>query len=61
MFKWMWNELHVFYELFYIHSVMNTIEVFIKSCNYYVIEQYRVGMAFAYNVAMTGIVKRVEM
>jgi hypothetical protein len=48
----MWNELHVFYELFYIYVLSISCEIFIIICNYYVIEQYGFGMAFAYNVAM---------
>jgi hypothetical protein len=50
----MWNELHVFYELYYIYVLNISYEIFIIICNYYVIEHYGFGMAFAYNEAMTG-------
>jgi hypothetical protein len=50
----MWNELHVFYELFYIGFLSISCEIFIIICNSYIIEQNGFGMAFAYNEAMTG-------
>ena len=54
MLKWMWNELHVFYELFYIYFLSISCEIFIIICNSYIIEQNGFGMSFAYNEAMAG-------
>jgi hypothetical protein len=56
----MWNELHVFYEPFYIYFLGNSGKKFIIICNSCIIEYYGFGMPFAYKEAMTGIVKHIR-
>jgi hypothetical protein len=56
----MWSELHVFYELYYIYFLNSACEIFIIICNSCIMRHYGSGMAFAYNVAMTGIVKHIR-
>jgi hypothetical protein len=54
MLKWMWNELHVYCELYYIYFLRISWEKVVIICNSCVIEHYGFGMAFAYSGAMAG-------
>jgi hypothetical protein len=50
----MWNELHVYCELYYIYFLRISWEKVVIICNSCVIEHYGFGMAFAYSGAMAG-------